>query len=54
MESDSHHGATKSSLIYHTLNILQKQKELGLPNSDFDYKMDKRDQYLKQMIKNMK
>jgi hypothetical protein len=43
-----------SPILFPDLFVFQKQKELGLPNSDFDYKMDKRDQYLKQLAKGMK
>eukprot|EP00429_Kryptoperidinium_foliaceum_P072270 CAMPEP_0176055588 /NCGR_PEP_ID=MMETSP0120_2-20121206/27675_1 /TAXON_ID=160619 /ORGANISM="Kryptoperidinium foliaceum, Strain CCMP 1326" /LENGTH=63 /DNA_ID=CAMNT_0017389083 /DNA_START=102 /DNA_END=293 /DNA_ORIENTATION=- len=31
-----------------------KSKELGLPANEFNYRMDKRDQRLQQMIKAMK
>lgn len=36
------------------LPSLQKSKELGLPDNEFNYRMDKRDQYLKQLAKSMK
>jgi hypothetical protein len=36
------------------LFVVQKSKELGFHDNEFNYRMDKRDQYLKQLAKSVK